>query len=184
MPCVGEYLKNTGFSSKAQELIVGAWRKETRKQYKTYLEKWKLYCDSTGCNPLSPPLKHAIIFLADLADSSGYSAVNTARSALSSIISLSDGTIFGKHPLVKRFLKGVFEKKPALPRYSSIWDVNIVFDYLKQWPEDIQLKDLTLKLTMLLALLTGQRCQTLHLLNIDNMQLLKDKCIFYVNNVP
>ena len=61
--------------------------------------------------------------------------------------------------------------------------VNIVFDYLKQWPEDIQLKDLTLKLTMLLALLTGQRCQTLHLLNIDNMQLLKDKCIFYVNIV-
>jgi hypothetical protein len=127
-------------------------------------------------------LKHAINFLADLADSSGYSAVNTARIALSSIISLSDGTIFGKHPLVKRFLKGVFEKKPALPRYSSIWVVNIVFDYLKQWPEDIQLKDLTFKLTMLLALLTGQRCQTLHLLNIDNMQLLKDKCIFYVNN--
>jgi hypothetical protein len=30
--------------------------------------------------------------------------------------------------------------------------------------------------------LTGQRCQTLYLLNIDNMQLLKDKCIFYVNN--
>jgi len=87
--------------------------------------------------------------------------VNTARSALSSVISLSDGTIFGKHPLVKRLLKGVFEKKPALPRYSSIWDVNIVFDYLKQLPEDIQLKDLTLKLTMLLALLTGERCQTL-----------------------
>ena len=83
--------------------------------------------------------------------------MNTARIALSSIISLSDGTIFGKHPLVKRFLKGVFEKKPALPRYSSIWVVNIVFDYLKQWPEDIQLKELTLKLTMLLALLTGQR---------------------------
>ena len=83
----------------------------------------------------------------------------------------------------KKLLKGVFEKKPARPRYSSIWVVNIVFDYLNQLPEDIQLKELTLKLTMLLVLLTGQRWQTLHLLNIDNIQLLKDKCIFYVNNV-
>jgi len=59
-------------------------------------------------------LNIAIDFLADLADSLGYSAVNTARSALSSIICMPDGTSFGKHTLVKRLLKGIFEKKNLL----------------------------------------------------------------------
>ena len=145
LPCVGEYLQNTGVSEKAKTLILGAWRKGTQKQYKTYLEKWRQYCNTTGCDSISPPLNCAINFLADLADEHGYSAVNTARSALSSVISLPDGTIFGKHPLVKKLLKGVFEKKPSLPRYSSIWDVQIVFNYIKEMSVNISLKDLTFK---------------------------------------
>ena len=36
---------------------------------------------------------------------------------------------------------------------------------------------------MLLALLTSQRCQTVHLLNIDNMQMIDNRCLFYINNV-
>jgi len=127
-------------------------------------------------------LNVAINFLADIAETVGYSAVNTARSALSCIIQLPNGKSFGKHVLVKRLLKGVFEQKPALPRYSAIWDVNIVLQYLKQYPsyDKISLKEITLKLTALLAILTGQRCQTLHLLDITNMQLLDDKCLFYI----
>jgi hypothetical protein len=32
--------------------------------------------------------------------------------------------------LIKRFMKGVFNQRPALPRYQHIWDVNIVLEYL------------------------------------------------------
>lgn len=111
--CVGEYLTSSGISEKSKELIIGSWRKGTKKQYRIYLEKWKERCSITGFNPISPSLNIAIDFLADLAD------VNTARSALSSIICMPDGTNFGKHTLVKRLLKGNFEKKkPSLPRYA------------------------------------------------------------------
>lgn len=48
---------------------------------------------------------------------------------------------------------------------------------------NISLKYMTLKLTVLLAILTGQRCQTVHLLNIDNMQMIDNKCLFYINDV-
>ena len=45
----------------------------------------------------------------------GYSAINTARSALSSAITPADKTTFGEHPLVTRFLKGTFELRPSFP---------------------------------------------------------------------
>lgn len=103
-------------------------------------------------------------------DGLSYSSLNTARSALSSILPLIDGIPFGKHPLVIRFLKGVFESRPAMPRYTAVWDVNQVLDYLKTLSpvNEISLKSLTLKLTMLLALVTAQRGQSLLLLRVDS----------------
>ena len=47
----------------------------------------------------------------------------------------------------------------------------------------ISLKMLTLRLTMLLCLLAGQRCQTVHALGIDYMDLSGSKCIFVINHI-
>ena len=115
----------------------------------------------------------------------GYSGLNTARSALSSVIILPDNIPFGTHPLVCRFIKGVFEMRPSLPRYKEIWDVNTVLKYIKTLhpPKDLTLKDLTLKLTMLLALVSAQRCQTLQALSIENMVLTNEKCDFHFTNL-
>ena len=44
------------------------------------------------------------------------------------------------------------------------------------------LVDMLLKLTFLLNLLSGQRCQTIKFLNTDNMDLTTDKCIFHVTD--
>ena len=128
-------------------------------------------------------MENGIDFLATLFSSGlGYSAINTARSALSSVLLLPNNTTFGSHPLVTRFLKGVFELKPSLPRYSVIWDVGVVLQYLKSLglATELELKTLTKKMTMLLCLLTGQRCQTLTKLDINLMQTLQDKIVFTV----
>ena len=112
----------------------------------------------------------------------GYSVINTASSVLSSVLDLPGGNTFGTHPLVTRFLKGVFELKPSLPRYTTIWDVGTVLQYLKTLhpiPE-LSLKTMTKKLTMLLCLLTGQRCQTLTKLDVSLMQALPDKYVFSI----
>lgn len=80
-------------------------------------------------------------------------------------------------------MKGIFELRPNLPRYNAIiWDVNTVFNYLrKQSPiHELTLKDLTCQLTFLLLILSGKRGQTIHLLNLDNMVLSVDKCIFII----
>ena len=64
---------------------------------------------------------------------------------------------------------------------QDIWDVGTVLDFLQTLHpvEELTLKNLTLKLTMLLALTSAQRCQTLHVLSVDNMRLVNDGCTFY-----
>lgn len=48
---------------------------------------------------------------------------------------------------------------------------------------NLSLKELSLKLTMLLLLVTGQRGQTIHLLNLDNMTILDNQCIFTISGL-
>lgn len=60
-----------------------------------------------------------------------HNAINTAGSALSAFLSPhQNGLSIGSRPEVCRILKGVFERRPALPRYSHTWDVDMVLDYL------------------------------------------------------
>ena len=95
---------------------------------------------------------------------------------------LPNNITFGSHPLVGRFLKGVFKLKPSLPRYSRIWDVAAVLQYLKTLgpASELDVKTLTRKTTMLLCLLTRQRCQTLTKLDNNFMQIFPDKIVFTV----
>ena len=43
------------------------------------------------------------------------------RSALSDIFTLSNNISFGDHPSVPRFMKGVYETRPSLPKYQEIF---------------------------------------------------------------
>ena len=92
----------------------------------------------------------------------GYNTVNTARFALSSIVTLNDDSKYGEHPLVCR---------------TQICDVNIVLHFLKtvDFACKLSLKDLSLKVTMLLCLTTAQRGQTVHSLDVNYIQAFEDK---------
>lgn len=108
-----------------------------------------------------------------------YSAINSARSALSAIGIVIDGCSVGAHPLVIRFMKGAFNLRPPRSRYSETWDVSIVLGYLQKLPptETLSLKLLTLKLVMLIALVLASRCQSLHLLSLEDMRKESSKYV-------
>ena len=114
-----------------------------------------------------------------------YSAVNTARSALSSFLVTDSGMTVGNSLLVKRLMKGIFELKPPMSRYSVIWDVNIVLDYLKNFSlhEEMPLSILTYKLVMLLALTTRQRAQTLHAISLSDIHLSNNLIIIPIRKL-
>ena len=112
----------------------------------------------------------------------GYSSVNYARSALSSIIKPVCNVSFEKSPLVCRLLKGVFNIRPAFPRYVTTWDVTKVFTFIKSKPTltNCDLKTLCHRLAMLLCLTTGQRDQTIKCLNLDCIKVSSDKGVLFV----
>lgn len=101
-----------------------------------------------------------------------YNALNTTRSSLSSISLRIDRYPAGAHPTVVRFLKGVFNLRPPTSRYKIISDVNLVLCYLKKLSpvKLLSLKDLTLKLTMLIALTHAARVQTIQFFTIVDVQ--------------
>ena len=170
-----------GISVRAAEICNASWDNGTSSQYKTYIDRWHEFCCQREISEFSPSVGDVLDYLAMLFDQLklGYSAINTARSALSSFI-IVDGMDVGKHPIVARFLRGVFKLKPALPRYNVIWDANIVLEYLKSLSpvKNLSLKLLTHKLVMLMLLLSGQRGQTIHLAHIANIDISPNR--FYV----
>ena len=158
MPLVWEQLQKLGLSPDTIDILMASWRKSTGKQYTTYLSRWVTYCKNKQLDVTHATINDGLDVLTLLYKQGiDYSAINTARSALSSAITPADKTTFGEHPLVTRFLKGTFELRPSLPRYSTIWDACIVLTYLRSFPalNDLTLKQLTLNLTMLLALVTA-----------------------------
>ena len=110
--------------------------------------------------------------------------MNTARSAISTIL-LIDSVPAGQHPLVCRFLKGVFHQKPALPRDNVTWDVSILLAYLRSLSpvKKLSLKYLSLKLLILCLVLSGQRGQTAHLLDVRNMTLTFSRVAFAIGDL-
>ena len=77
-------------------------------------------------------IAEGVNFLGELYDDGiGYSGLNTARSALSAIITLSNNISFGNHPSVRRLMKGVYETRPSLPKHREIWYVRTVLDFLQ-----------------------------------------------------
>ncbi|CAG2218782.1 unnamed protein product [Mytilus edulis] len=169
-----EKLCERGLSKDAANIIIGSWRESTQKQYGSYIQKWMLFCNEEKINQFNPSINNVLKFLFNLFENGlGYSALNTAKSAVSSFVYLITNVQIGKHVQVKTVYEGIFNKRPSLPKYNVTWNIEIVLKFLKSLKpvKDISLKKLTLKLVMLLALTTGQRIQSLFLIDIRNLEL-------------
>ena len=121
MPLVREQLRQhkLGLSPDTIDILMASWRKSTGKQYTSYLSRWVTYCKNKQLDVTHATINDGLDLLTLLYKQGvGYSAINTARSALSLVITPADKTTFGEHPWVSRFLKGTFELRPSLPRYS------------------------------------------------------------------
>ncbi|CAB3986966.1 Hypothetical predicted protein [Paramuricea clavata] len=75
-------------------------------------------------------------------------------------------------------MKGIYRSKPPRPTYQTTWDVQPVLTYLSSLgtANNLDLKTLSLKLLMLVALVSAQRGQSLHILDITLMK--QDESLF------
>lgn len=167
MSPVWQPFQDKGISEAAAKLIMAPWRDETKKQYSTHITTWQKFCNQRQISHILPSVMSVLDFLTLLYQQGlTYSAINTARSALSSYITLENGTSVGQHPLVLGLMKGIFQEEPLRPKYTEMWDVSIVLSPLQSLsPVD----KLPLKLVVLILLVSGQRGHTVQLLIIDHM---------------
>ena len=80
-------------------------------------------------------------------------------------------TRIGNHPRVSAPMSGIFSKRPPQPKYPFTWDVETVFDFIRKLPGNYLLSDklLTLKVSILLALLSASRVSEMTNLTVDHL---------------
>ena len=101
----------------------------------------------------------------------GFSQINTACSAISVLYSLS-GPRLGDDPLVSRFMRGVNLRRPQ-PKYPILWDVSGLLLHLQGWNVST-LRDMSMKLVTLLAVLSAQHLHTLSYIDVGSIVFAAD----------
>jgi len=182
LACFRKTLETEGISGKAAVLISNSRRKGSISHYESAWGKWSCWASERQADPTTCSLSLILEFLADLFEKKlQYSTICGYRSAISAYHIPIEGQPVGRHPRVSALLTGVFNLRPPLPRYSFVWDVSEVLEYIRLMPIDdsISNKDLTLKLSSLMAIASASRASEICYLDIRYLVKGKDSYEFH-----
>ena len=110
-----------------------------------------------------------------------YRTINEYRSAISANHEKVEGIPIEQHPKVCQLFLSVLNKRFLQTKYTVIWDISKVIDYISILGnnEFFSIKTITLKLTTLLAILSSNRY-----LDIRHIVLKKNSVIFHFSKLP
>ena len=183
METLREHLSSEGISKEATDILLSAQRRSTNAQYKSCWAKWCSWSRQRQIDPFCPAVSDLVHFLTELFEQGKqYATINTYRSAISSTVPPLDGSPLGQHKIVCSFMRGVFNKRPPKPRYSGTWEVSVVTNLFEKWPDNsnLDIKRLSRKCAMLLALSSAKRQSDLHALDLAFMQYLPEGVEFKI----
>lgn len=130
-------------------------------------------------DPLSSDLNMVLSFLAHShAIGKAYRTVNVYRSMLSMTLPRAEGVEVGKHPLVVKLMRGAFNSNPPSPRYETIWDVNVVLQFVGSLPVQLGKLDLAGKTACLLAMATYLRISELAAIDLPRVRFSSSEMSF------
>ena len=168
--------EDVALSDTAEHLIDKSTRRKTKIKYNCIVRKWHSYCDRNKVS-LQATTNTFLNFLAEEFDRDlKHSYIRGYTSALADYISDVDYT------LLRKLMKGIHNSRPSKPRYSAIWDVNIVLSYIGAMTTQ-KYMDLTLKTVALFMILSGSRVNMLSHFKVSNMTLTNEECTFIFNDV-
>ena len=157
-------------SERMSKVIFASWRSGTESQYKSCWGKWHNWSMEWEIDLISCNLNFVLESLTDLSyQNYQFRTINVYRSTISASHLPIDGSPIGSHPLISHFMKLIFELRPLQPHLLTTWSVMTVLKYLKSLtpPEDLNLKQLTLKVVLLSALVSAARCSFLHQMDLN-----------------
>ncbi|XP_059608142.1 uncharacterized protein LOC132255982 [Phlebotomus argentipes] len=171
---VKQSCERKGIPSESHEIVLQSLSESSWKQYNTGWKKWWEFCTDNNLDPFETNTESVFRFLtAEFNKGVSYGTLNSYRSALSMIV----GSWLAQDEGLKRFFKGVVRIRPSKPKYDSTWDPKVVLELYRQKPINVELtlKDLSFKLIILLALITGHRMQTFSLINIEDIRETEER---------
>ena len=182
MEGIRQNARNEALSSTARELLDKKLSKSTKSTYKAPWKRWCGWCAKREIDPISTTVENIANYLAEEQKRVGFSWLGITRSAISAYHNAIDGKPVGQHPLIADIMASALSDKPPVPKYVDTWNVDVVLNYLQDLGPNVSLtqKQLTLKVTMLMALVSACRGQELKVLNLENMVRSRDKVTFYI----
>lgn len=112
----------------------------------------------------------------------GYSAINTASSAVCYVMSIL-GMPLSTTALLTKYKKGIFNARPSLPRYVNTWDPDIVLQYYEKNDNNYNMLFMASKVATLLALASCVRVATLHSINMSDVVTRNDKIVLNITQL-
>ena len=177
---ISEQLSSRELPPKTFDILLPRWKKPTQKNYSSILRQWLSFCFERDFDSNEPSVITVLLCLTSLYERGiGYSQINKARSALSV---LYPDVQSGRHSLISRLLHGVRNLRKPQPKYPFLWDAKDLLLYLVNWPisPTSPLKDITLKLTTVLACVSAQRLHNLSLLDVRYIKFNPSAKYLYV----
>lgn len=167
---IRQALETRGVPAAALDVCMASITTSTLRQYNVGLKLWWFFCDARKRSCFAASIPEVIEFLQEEFDrGASYGTLNSHRSAISLIL----GPEMAQDTRISRFFKGIFQLRPSRPKYMNTWDPAVVLTYLRTLDNNnISLQLLSYKLAVLLALASGQRVQTLSLIELKNIQCL------------
>ena len=184
MASVRQDREDTRISDQATRLMYEARRPGTRKAYRHPWDDWVSWCEERHVDPVQAPVGVMANFLTHkfLTQALEYRTVNVYRSAISAGHERVDGQPIGQHPTISQLMKGMFNRRPPQAKYMDTWDVELVLSRFRNMPEnhDLELRELSLKLVMLLAITTASRSSELHKIQVSTLVDKGDEIQFHI----
>ncbi len=141
-----------------------------------YALKWGVFvkwCCDVHIDPATCTVSDVLRFLQHKLDSGSLpSTLKVYVAAIASFRSPLGGQSIGRHALVVSFLKGARRLHPSRPPSVPPWDLEVVLRALSQPPFEplisVDLKELSLKTALLLALASAKRIGDLHAFSVNS----------------
>ena len=179
-------LQREGFPPDVVRLLLAATRKNSDAAYQSSWALWRDWCLRRDVDPLSVGIAEILKFLSEsFSEGKSYSTLNVQRSMLSSTLNFAPSGLkdVGKHPLITRFFKGIYNSRPPVPRYVNTWDPATILTYFdSRASASLSLIQLARKTATLLALTTILRCSELTSIQKQSVIISETEASFILGN--
>ena len=154
------------------DTIQSARAQSTRTAYDGKWRAFEEWCSRERAVPFQASVRVILTFLQSLMDKGlSFSTIKVYLAAISACHVGFDNDTAWKHPLVRRFMLGASRLLQVPKSMVPTWDLALVLDSLSRPPfeplEAVELRFLSLKTALLLALVTAKRVSDIHAFSVS-----------------